>query len=150
MARVLGWLAVGLLLGAGLLPVAHRIVRRRRAAVQGGLVRWHVVLGFGTAFVAYLHALYGVLALGAPAAVAAGNGAILAGAVAVLVVIAHVGIGLQLRQPPAALHRDGPAGKILRRRLAEKRTALRARHRLTATVIVAAALVHVLWLLLVR
>jgi hypothetical protein len=76
-----------------------------------------------------LHALFALLSLGSPGAIGAGDLALFAGAGALMVLLAHVGIGLQLRNPTL-----------------RKRNETRRRHLFTASTITVLALVHV-WML---
>ena len=73
------------------------------------------------------------MSLGSASAIEAGNLALAAGGMALLVVMAHVGIGFQLRNPQQ-----------------RKRSKLRRQHQITAATIVVFSLVHALWLLLAR
>ncbi len=75
---------------------------------------------------AFSHTLTAVLALGSPSAIGAGDWALASGAAAFLVLLAHTGLGLQLRKPK--LRRRGD---------------IRRQHWTTATLIVTAIVVHV-------
>jgi hypothetical protein len=125
-----GWLAFGLILAAGAIPVGYRLRDGRRAAPSSAPISLHVSLGIAVAAAAFVHALLGILSLGSSRAIGAGNAGLLAGAVALLVLMAHVGIGLQLRNPKL-----------------RKRPELRRKHLATALIISVCALTHVamLW-----
>ena len=125
-----GWLAFGLILGAGVIPVGYRLRAGRRAPPTSRPISLHVSLGIAVAAAAFIHALFGVLSLSSERAIGAGNLGLLAGALALLVLMAHVGIGLQLRNPKL-----------------RKRTELRGKHVVTALLITAFAVAHVamLW-----
>jgi hypothetical protein len=89
-----------------------------------------VVIGMTVAAAAFFHTLAAVLALGSPSAIGAGDLALLSGAIAFVVLLAHTGLGLQLRKPK------------LRRR-----AEIRRQHWTTATLIVLAVGAHVALLL---
>ncbi len=86
----------------------------------------HVVVGFGASIAALLHTFAVLPALGSPASIRGGMGALGPGAVAVFLLFAHVGVGLQLR------------GKALRGRVR-----LRRRHVALALAIAVTVGVHV-------
>jgi len=130
MAFWTGWVAAGLILVAGLVPIGHRLRAGKRAAVASPTNKVHVVIGLVTAAIAFLHTLLSVLALGSPSAVAVGDLALAAGGLAFLVLIAHTGLGLQLRDPK------------LRGRVEKRRS-----HTITALLIVAAVAAHAVLLL---
>jgi hypothetical protein len=89
----------------------------------------HVGLGIAVAVTAFVHALFGVMALGSSRAIGVSDWAIWAGSIALLVLMAHVGLGLQLRD--------------LKLR---NRAELRLKHLATALVITACAVTHVVML----
>ena len=103
-----------------------RLRQGKRAAPTSVPTRWHVVVGMIVAGAAFLHTLTAVFALGSPSAIGAGDLALASGAAAFLVLLAHTGLGLQLRKPK------------LRRR-----ADIRRQHWATATLIVVAISVHV-------
>ncbi len=123
-------MAAGLILVAALIPVGHRLGVGKRARVASPTNRVHVLIGLVTAGLAFLHTLVSVLALGSPSAVAVGDLALAAGGLAFLVLIAHTGLGLQLRDPK------------LRDRVDKRRS-----HTITALLIVAAVAAHAVLLL---
>ena len=127
MAIYSGWLAVGLIVLAAMMPLAHRIVARRRAAPDSSTTRVHFAIGTLAAAVAFAHTLVVLPALGSPGAVGGGMAALLPGGAAFFLLVAHAGIGLQLREPR------------LKGRVAKRRT-----HVATALAIAAAIGVHVL------
>jgi len=130
MAVVFGWLTLGLVFSAGLIPLGYRWRMTRRAAPDSKPISIHVMLGVATAGAAFVHALFSVLSLGSPTAVGAGNLAIAIGGAALLVLMAHVGIGLQLRNP----------------KLRKKRKDLRGKHLLTAITITVLSVAHAVML----
>lgn len=130
MAFYSGWIAAGLILVAAIVPLGHRLKAGKRAAVASPTNKVHVLIGLVTAGLAFLHTLVSVLALGSPSAVAVGDLALAAGGLAFLVLIAHTGLGLQLRDPK------------LRGRVDKRRS-----HTITAVLIVAAVAVHAVLLL---
>ena len=125
-----GWVAMGLVVIAAVVPLGYRLWRRRRPAPRSPTISWHVIVGIGTALAAFVHAVVGVTSMGSERSIAAGNLPFAAGAAAVLVLMAHVGIGLQLRDPKLKL-----------------RPQLRRRHVITAITIGAFTLIHavLLW-----
>src|SRR5688572_9342046 len=96
-ARVSGWLVVALIVAAVAIPLAVRLRHGRRAAPDSQPTRVHVVLGLCAASMAFGHTLAAVLALGSPQAVGGGLLALGAGAAAFVILLAHTGLGLQLR-----------------------------------------------------
>jgi hypothetical protein len=128
-ATASGWICVAWIVTAALVPLLHRLVRGRRAALGSRPVKTHVAIGAGAAVFAFLHTMSVLPTLGSPTAIAGGMAAIAPGGLAFFVVVAHVGIGLRLR-----------------RRDLEERVALRRRHALTAAAIAVAAAAHVVML----
>jgi membrane-bound metal-dependent hydrolase YbcI (DUF457 family) len=126
LGRGSGWLALALVMSAAAIPIGHRLRVGRRAAPQSATTALHVTLGVATTAAAFTHALFGVFSLGSPRAIGAGNAGLAAGALALLVLMAHVGIGLQLRDPK------------LRTRQEKRRT-----HQVTALIISACAIGHI-------
>lgn len=98
MASFTGWLATACVVIAALLPLGFRIQNRRRAAPTSRLIRAHVVLGMVTSAAAFLHTIAVLPALGSPAATGGGALALLPGGFAFFLLMAHVGVGLQLRK----------------------------------------------------
>lgn len=130
MAVWTGWLAALLVLLTGSVPVVVRLRQRKRAPPESRPMRMHVVIGLTTGTVAFVHTLLVVPALGAPGAVGGGMLALGAGGLAFFVLVAHTGLGFQLRRPK------------LRDR-AQKRRA----HLTTATLVGVAVTVHVVALM---
>jgi hypothetical protein len=126
-ASLTGWLAAAAILVAGLVPLLARARSRagKRAAPGSVAIRWHAVLGLSTSALAFAHTLSIITALGSPAATAGGMLALLPGGAAFFVLIAHTGIGLQLRD------------EKLRERAAKRRT-----HVATALTITTLVLLH--------
>lgn len=128
-ARGSGFLALGLILVAAAVPLGYRLRLARRAAPVSRAISIHVALGVATTAAAFAHGLFALLQLGSSRAIAAGNIALAAGAGALLVLMAHVGIGLQLRDPKL-----------------RTRQTTRRKHLATALTITALAIVHVVML----
>jgi len=124
-----GWAILIAVAIAALLPLVRRALDEKRPALGSPTLSWHVVVGLTTSALAFLHTLLALPALGSSEAIGAGVGGLLAGALAFCVLVAHAGIGLQLRQPK------------LRKRENKRRT-----HVITAVAITLTAAVHVLWL----
>lgn len=94
-----GWVAAGLVLAAGAVPLGHRVLVRRRAALESRAIRSHVVIGVAAAAGAFAHTLAILPSLGSSAAIGAGMEALAPGALAFMLLVAHVGVGLRLRTP---------------------------------------------------
>ena len=123
-------MAVALIVGAACLPLVHRVRLQRRATLQSPTTRYHVWFGLGTALFAFFHTVVSLPSLGSPGAIGGGALPLFSAGAAFFLLIAHSGLGLQLREPK------------LRER-AEKRRA----HTLTAIAIAIAVAVHVVALL---
>ena len=94
-----GWFAVALVLMAASFPVGHHLWARRRATTGSRTIKVHVVLGLSAAAGALVHTLSVLPSLGAPAVVGAGMLSLAPASAAFFLLFAHVGVGLQLRQP---------------------------------------------------
>jgi hypothetical protein len=125
-----GWLALGLIACAAAIPLGYRLRTGNRAHPRSRSTSIHVVVGVATTMAAFGHGLTALFSLGSARAISAGNLGLAAGAAALLVLMAHVGIGLQLRDPK------------LKKRPEKRRT-----HLATALTITLLALVHLftLW-----
>lgn len=130
MVSLTGWVAAALIVIAALVPLGLRARDKKRAAPSSPPMRTHVAIGLGVTGVAFVHILFVLPALGSPAAVAGGFAALAPGALAFFVLMAHTGVGLQLRNE-----------KLKAR--AEKRRL----HVTTASVVALATAAHA-WLLL--
>jgi hypothetical protein len=117
------------IVASAVLPLGFRALNKRRAAPESAPIRLHVALGTATTLIAFLHTLAALPELGSPAAVGGGSWALIPAGLAFALVIAHAGIGLQLRDPK------------LRQRVRK-----RAAHVATALAIAATVIAHV-WLL---
>lgn len=120
-----GWAAAAVIAAAALLPLYTRLSSKRRAAPDSKPTRIHVFVGIAAAAFALVHTLAALPALGGAVAIEAGNLPLAAGAVAFFVIVAHVGVGLQLRDVKL---RD----RVKKRRL----------HLVTASIIVVVVSVH--------
>lgn len=130
MAFWTGWITAALIPLAASIPLWVRLRRGKRAAPTSPSTRLHVVVGMVIAAMAFSHTLTAVLALGSPSAIGAGELALLSGAIAFVVLLAHTGLGLQLRKPK------------LRRR-----DEIRRQHWTTAVIITVTVTAHVVLLL---
>lgn len=97
MATWTGWLAAVAIVVSALVPLGHRLRTGRRGAPASPTIRAHVALGFATSMLAFAHTMTVLPALGSPAATGGGMTAILPGVVAFFLLVAHAGLGLQLR-----------------------------------------------------
>ncbi len=98
-ALVSGWLATVAIALAALVPIVQRVRTGKRAAPGSRPIRLHVLIGLTTSALAFAHTLTVLPALGSPAAIAGGVGAMLPAGAAFFLLVAHAGLGLQLRQP---------------------------------------------------
>jgi uncharacterized membrane protein YozB (DUF420 family) len=92
-----GWVAVVLIALSASVPLAFRWSARKRAAPDSTPISIHVVLGLATVSVAFAHTIFVLPGLGSPEAVEGGLLAFLPGVAAFFLLIAHGGLGLQLR-----------------------------------------------------
>jgi hypothetical protein len=122
-----GWTAASLVVAAALVPLGHRLFVRRRAAPASPVTSGHVLVGFGAALAALLHAFAVLPALGSPASIRGGMIALGPAAAGFFLLFAHVGVGLKLR------------GKAVR-----DRVRLRRRHVALALAIAVTVGVHVI------
>jgi hypothetical protein len=129
MAFWLGWMAVLSIVISASIPIGIRMRIHRRAAPDSGPIRLHVVLGTATTLFAFTHTLAALSNLGSSAAIGGGNIALMTGGLAFMMLIAHGGIGLQLRDVR------------LKDRVRQRR-----RHVVTALTITAIVIAHVVLL----
>jgi hypothetical protein len=129
MAFVSGWLATVAIVLAALVPIVQRIRAGKRAAPGSGPIRLHVLIGLATTALAFAHTMTILPALGSPAAIAGGVESMLPAGAAFFLLVAHAGLGLQLRQPK------------LKDRVRKRRS-----HTLTAALISIAVGLHILLL----
>src|SRR4051812_44934433 len=94
-----GWLATAAIVLAALVPIVQRIRTRRRAPPGSPPIRLHVMVGLATAAFAFLHTMAVLPALGSPAVIGGGIFALLPAGAAFFLLVAHAGLGLQLRDP---------------------------------------------------
>lgn len=132
-ARWTGWLATVAIALAVLVPVVQRVREGKRAAPGSSPIHLHVLVGLATSAFAFLHTIMVLPALGSAAAIGAGALALLAGGAAFFLLVAHAGLGLQLRRPK------------LRDRAHKRR-----QHTTTAVLIGASVGLHVVMLLRAR
>ena len=78
-------------------PLGFRWRARRRATPDSTPISLHVRLGFATVCVAFAHTILVLPGLGSPAAFGGGFAVFLPGLGAFFLLIAHGGLGLQLR-----------------------------------------------------
>jgi hypothetical protein len=92
-----GWIAAALIALSATVPLGYRMAERRRAAPGSPTISVHVLLGFATVCIAFAHTLLVLPELGSSEAVEGGLLAFLPGVAAFFLLIAHGGLGLQLR-----------------------------------------------------
>jgi hypothetical protein len=129
MALWSGWLATLAVLAAALVPVVQRLRHGKRAPPGSEPIRLHVIVGLTTAALGFAHTMMVIPALGSPAAIGGGVAALLPGGAAFFLLVAHAGLGLQLRQPKL-----------------KARASVRRQHTITAVLIASAVAVHVVLL----
>lgn len=125
MATVTGWICVACIVLAAIVPIGHRIVAHKRAAIGSVTTKSHVAIGAAAAIFAFLHTTTVLPELGSSTAIAAGATAIAPGGLAFFVIVAHVGIGLRLRKPDL-----------------KRRVVWRRRHAFTTATIAVATAAH--------
>lgn len=94
-----GWIAAAAMGTAAVVPLAQRVLHRRRADLGSGSVRLHVAVGMTAAGAGFLHPLTALFSLGSPEAIGGGVLGLAFGGVAFVVLLAHTGLGLKLRDP---------------------------------------------------
>ncbi len=124
-----GWLATIAIVIAAAIPLGMRLRIGKRPAPSSPAIRTHVILGFVTSAFAFGHTLLVVPALGSPAATGGGMLAIAPAGLAFVLLIAHAGLGLQLRD------------EKLKRRAKTRRS-----HATTAIAIAIAVTIHIVLL----
>jgi hypothetical protein len=97
MAFYSGWIATVAIVLAVAVPIAQRLRRGKRAAPGSVPIRLHVVVGLATVAFAFAHTLAALPALGSPAAIGGGVLALFPAGAAFFLLVAHAGLGLQLR-----------------------------------------------------
>jgi hypothetical protein len=133
MASISGWIAAALIVLAASVPLLYRARQKKRATPESPTIRAHVFVGLATSIATFAHTGLILPELGSEAAVGAGALAFLFGAAAFLVMVAHAGLGLGLRNPKL---RD--------------RAKRRQRHVTTALVLVSMVVAHVVLLMRAR
>lgn len=98
-AWITGWLATALMATAAFVPLFQRVTQKKRADLGSRSVSTHVVFGLAAAGLAFLHPLMALFVLGSPEAIGGGVPALAFGGVAFVVLLAHTGLGLKLRDP---------------------------------------------------
>lgn len=99
LADITGYLAASVMLVAALIPLAHRVIHGKRGDVTARPMQLHVALGLFAAGVGFLHPLTALFALGSPDAIGGGVLGLGFGGLAFVVLLAHTGLGLKLRDP---------------------------------------------------
>ena len=129
MALWSGWIAAIAIVLAGAIPLTTRLRIGKRGAPTSKPIRMHVVLGLVTTAFAFVHTILVIPALGSPAATGAGPLAIAPAGLAFFLLVAHAGLGLQLRDDKL-----------------KTRAKTRRSHAMTAVAILVAVSIHVLTL----
>ena len=96
-ATLSGGLATAAIVTAAAVPLGTRLRNGKRGAPSSPPIRAHVVLGLVTSALAFLHTILVIPELGSPAATGAGVVAIAPAGLAFFLLVAHAGLGLQLR-----------------------------------------------------
>ncbi|MBS2019751.1 MAG: hypothetical protein JST00_43210 [Deltaproteobacteria bacterium] len=126
METVTGWTALLAILIAASIPLLTRLRLGKRGAPSSPPIKAHVVLGIVTSACAFAHTLVVIPALGSPAATGAGMTAIAPAGLAFFLLVAHAGLGLQLRDEKL-----------------KTRAKTRRSHAITAVLIATAVTIHV-------
>lgn len=121
-----GWAAVLAIVIAASIPLLVRLRAGKRAAPSSQPIKTHVVVGIVTSGCAFAHTLVVIPALGSPAATGAGMTAIAPAGLAFFLLVAHAGLGLQLRNEKL-----------------KTRAKTRRSHAITAILIATAVTIHV-------
>ena len=121
-----GWATITLISSAGLVPIVARLQGKKRPPPDSLPTRTHVLLGLAVTVVCFLHTGVVLPNVGAPGAAAGGMIAMIPACIGFAMLIAHAGLGLQLRNPKLK-------DRIKKRRM----------HTFTATVIFLAACTHI-------
>ena len=129
MALWSGWLAAIAIVARGGDPARDAPASRQARAPTSKPIRAHVVLGLVTSAFAFGHTILVIPALGSPAATGAGPLAIAPAGLAFFLLVAHAGLGLQLRDEKL-----------------KTRAKTRRSHAMTAVAIVVAVGIHILTL----
>lgn len=129
MALWSGWLAAIAIVLAGAIPLGTRLRLGRRGSPTSKPIRTHVVLGLVTSALAFGHTILVIPALGSPAATGAGPLAIAPAGLAFFLLVAHAGLGLQLKDEKL-----------------KTRAKTRRSHAMTAVAILVAVSIHILTL----
>jgi len=124
-----GWLATIAIVIAAAIPLGMRLRIGKRPAPTSDAIRTHLILGFVTSAFAFAHTLLVVPALGSPAATGGGMIAIAPAGLAFVLLVAHAGLGLQLRDEKL-----------------KQRAKTRRSHATTAIAIAIAVAIHVVML----
>jgi hypothetical protein len=133
MALWSGWLAALMIAVAATVPLVTRLRLGKRGAPSSRPLRLHVILGLVTSAVAFAHTILVIPALGSPAAIGSGPLAIAPAGLVFFLLVAHAGLGLQLRD------------EKLRTRAKTRRS-----HAMTAVAIAVAVTIHIVTLELAR
>ena len=126
MALWSGWLAAVTIVIAASIPLGTRLRLGRRAGPSSSPIRAHVLLGLVTSAFAFIHTFLVIPALGSPAATGGGMTAIAPGGLAFVLLVAHAGLGLQLRNEKL-----------------KTRAKTRRSHAMTAVAIAVAVAIHI-------
>lgn len=126
MASWSGWLAALMIVLAAAVPLGTRLRLGKRAPPSSRPIRIHVVLGLVTSALAFGHTILVIPALGSPAAIGSGPMAIAPAGLAFFLLVAHAGLGLQLRDEKL-----------------KTRAKTRRSHAMTAVAIVVAVGIHI-------
>jgi cytochrome b561 len=97
MAAWSGWLAAVAIVLAASVPLGQRVRAGKRAPPGSPPIRLHVMIGLVVSMLAFGHTLLVIPALGSPAATGGGVVALVPGVAAFFLLVAHAGLGLQLR-----------------------------------------------------
>jgi hypothetical protein len=130
-SAVTGWTSIALIVTAAAVPLVQRVRLGKRPPPDAPGTRLHVVIGLAVCVICFLHTGVVLPMVGAPGAIGGGMLAMIPACVGFGMLVAHAGLGLQLRRPKLK-------DRIKKRRM----------HMATAIIIFVAASTHIGALLL--
>ena len=126
LGTVTGWTSIALIVCAAGVPLVTRIILGKRPPPESKPTRTHVLLGMAVSIICFLHTGVVLPMVGAPGAAAGGMLAMIPACIGFGLLVAHAGLGLQLRRPKLG-------GRARKRRM----------HTVTAILIFISASIHI-------
>ena len=97
LSTITGFGTIALMTAAALVPLVVRVMLKKRAAPDSTPTRAHVMLGLAVSIVCFVHTGVALPSVGAPGAAGGGMLAMIPASIGFALLIAHGGLGLQLR-----------------------------------------------------